>query len=134
MNPFLRAPEELAQEATETIGPHAIYAILLEHLTGLAAVSFVKKATESGLLSAEEGKSLGAIVSLAAPGEAEKALEDHLPDTILLTFSALVSVRRSTARSADLSHLRTSRTGAREEGPLRSEVDAGCDGGVIHGC
>lgn len=97
VNPFLRAPEELAQEATETIGPHAIAAILLDHLTGLAAVSFVKKATESGLLSAEEGKSLGAIVSLAAPGEAEKALEDHLPDTILLTFSALVSVwRRST--------------------------------------
>ena len=65
VNPFLRAPEELAQEATETIGPHAIAAILLDHLTGLAAVSFVKKATESGLLSAEEGKSLGAIVSLA---------------------------------------------------------------------
>ena len=43
------------------------------------------------MLTQEEGNAVLAIVQLATPGEAEAALEDHLPHRELLTFSALVT-------------------------------------------
>jgi hypothetical protein len=44
----------------------------------MAAVSFAQKAVQSGMLTDVEGRSVLAIVQLAAPGEAEAALNDHL--------------------------------------------------------
>ena len=60
-------------------------------MSGMAAVNFVQKAINSGMLNQDEGNSVLAIVQLATPGEAEAALEDHLPHRELLTFSALVT-------------------------------------------
>jgi hypothetical protein len=47
------------------------------------------------MLTADEGKTVMAIVQLAAPGESEAALEDHLGNKELLTLSALVESWRS---------------------------------------
>jgi hypothetical protein len=49
----------------------------------------------SGMLSDDEGRKVMAIVQLAAPGESEAALDDHLTHKELLTFSSLVSSWRS---------------------------------------
>jgi len=68
-----------------------VAALLLDHMSGMAAVSFTQKAIASGMLSSEEGQAVMAIVQLAEPGEPETALEDHLPHRQLLVFSALVS-------------------------------------------
>jgi hypothetical protein len=57
----------------------------------MAAVSFAQKAMSSGMLAADEGKQVLAIVQMASPGDTESALEDHLPHRELLTFSALIS-------------------------------------------
>ena len=48
-------------------------------MSGMAAVSFAQKAINSGMLTSEEGNAVLAIVQLAAPGETEEALNDHLP-------------------------------------------------------
>jgi len=58
-------------------------------------VSFAQKAISSGMLSDEEGRAVLAIVQLAAPGESEAALDDHLSHKELLVFSSLVSSWRS---------------------------------------
>ena len=61
----------------------------------MAAVSFAQKAVQSGMLTDVEGRSVLAIVQLAAPGEAEAALNDHLSHRKLLTFSAIVESWRN---------------------------------------
>ena len=45
--------------------------LLLDNLSGMAAVSFAQKAVQSGMLTEDEGRAVLAIVQLAAPGEAE---------------------------------------------------------------
>jgi hypothetical protein len=77
------------------VGAPTVSALLLDNMSGMAAVSFTQKAMSSGMLNDEEGRSVLAIVQLAAPGEAEAALDDHLPHKDLLTFSSLVSSWRS---------------------------------------
>jgi len=94
-NPFLHAPSHGATTAGNSVGAPTVSALLLDHMSGMAAVSFTQKAMASGMLSDEEGRSVMAIVQLAAPGEAEAALDDHLPHKDLLTFSSLVSSWRS---------------------------------------
>jgi hypothetical protein len=47
------------------------------------------------MLTDVEGRSVLAIVQLAAPGEAEAALNDHLSHRKLLTFSAIVESWRN---------------------------------------
>ena len=94
-NPFLHAPSHGATTAGNSVGAPTISALLLDNMSGMAAVSFTQKAMSSGMLSDEEGRSVLAIVQLAAPGEAEAALDDHLPHKDLLTFSSLVSSWRS---------------------------------------
>ena len=93
-NPFLHAPDVFMGESPASVGAPTIAALLLDHLTGMAAVSFIDKAIASGMLTPEEGHELNAIAQLAAPGEAQAALEDHLPDRELLTFSAMISTWR----------------------------------------
>ena len=90
-NPFLIAPAHLGDGADGTVGAPTVAALLLDNLSGMAAVSFTQKAMSSGMLSADEGKHVLAIVQMAAPGDTESALEDHLPHRELLTFSALIS-------------------------------------------
>ena len=90
-NPFLVAPAHLGDGADGSVGAPTVAALLLDHLSGMAAVSFAQKAISSGMLSADEGKDVLAIVQMAAPGEPESALEDHLPHRELLTFSAMIS-------------------------------------------
>ncbi len=93
-NPFLIAPEHLGDGGEGSVGAPSVAALLLDHLSGMAAVSFTQKAMNSGMLSAEEGNQILAIVQMAAPGDTESALEDHLPNRELLTFSAMVSAWR----------------------------------------
>lgn len=90
-NPFLVAPAHLGEGADGSVGAPTVAALLLDNLSGMAAVSFTQKAMSSGMLSADEGKLVLAIVQMAAPGSTESALEDHLPHRELLTFSALIS-------------------------------------------
>ena len=85
------APAHLGDGADGSVGAPTVAALLLDHLSGMAAVSFAQKAIASGMLSADEGKDVLAIVQMAAPGEPESALEDHLPHRELLTFSAMIS-------------------------------------------
>jgi hypothetical protein len=90
-NPFLVAPSSGPTTEANKVGAPTVAALLLDHMSGMAAVNFVQKAMNSGMLNQDEGSSVLAIVQLATPGEAEAALEDHLPHRELLTFSALVT-------------------------------------------
>ncbi len=90
-NPFLIAPAHLGDGADGTVGAPTVAALLLDNLSGMAAVSFTQKAMSSGMLSSDEGKQVLAIVQMASPGDTESALEDHLQHRELLTFSALIS-------------------------------------------
>ena len=90
-NPFLVAPSSGPTTEANQVGAPTVAALLLDHMSGMAAVNFVQKAMNSGMLNQDEGNSVLAIVQLATPGEAEAALEDHLPHRELLTFSALVT-------------------------------------------
>jgi hypothetical protein len=90
-NPFLVAPRSSGSGNQSSTGAPTVAALLLDHMSGMAAVSFTQKAMESGMLTQEEGDGVLAIVQLAEPGDPETALEDHLPHRQLLVFSALVS-------------------------------------------
>lgn len=90
-NPFLVAPAGGGQTSANSTGAPTVAALLLDNMSGMAAVSFTQKAMDSGMLSSEEGNAIMAIVQLAEPGDAETALEDHLSHKNLLVFSALVS-------------------------------------------
>ncbi|RJU90997.1 MAG: hypothetical protein DWC07_02115 [Candidatus Poseidoniales archaeon] len=91
-NPFLVAPRSGGGgSSSNNTGAPTVAALLLDHMSGLAAVSFAQKAMESGMLSETEGNAVLAIVQLAEPGDADTALDDHLPHRQLLVFSALVS-------------------------------------------
>ena len=93
-NPFL-AKGSYEQAANDGVGAAMVAALLLDNLSGMAAVSFAQKAVQSGMLTEDEGRGVLAIVQLAAPGEAEAALNDHLSHRKLLTFSAIVESWRS---------------------------------------
>lgn len=93
-NPFL-AKGSYEQVANDGVGAAMVAALLLDNLSGMAAVSFAQKAVQSGMLTDVEGRSVLAIVQLAAPGEAESALNDHLSHRKLLTFSAIVESWRN---------------------------------------
>ena len=93
-NPFL-AKGSYEQAANDGVGAAMVAALLLDNLSGMAAVSFAQKAVQSGMLTDVEGRSVLAIVQLAAPGEAESALNDHLSHRKLLTFSAIVESWRT---------------------------------------
>jgi hypothetical protein len=91
-NPFLVAPRSSGSGTNQSsTGAPTVAALLLDHMSGMAAVSFAQKAMESGMLTQDEGDAVLAIVQLAEPGDPETALEDHLPHRQLLVFSALVS-------------------------------------------
>ena len=94
-NPFLHAPSFGATTEVNQVGAPTIAALLLDHMSGMAAVSFAQKAIASGMLSDDEGRKVLAIVQLAEPGQSEAALDDHLTHKELLTFSSLVSSWRN---------------------------------------
>ena len=90
-NPFLNAPAATTTGSANQIGAPTVSALLLDNMSGMAAVSFTQKAIDSGMLTNEEGTDVMAIVQLAEPGDPETALEDHLSHRGLLTLSALIS-------------------------------------------
>ena len=90
-NPFLVAPRLNGAGGESSTGATTVAALLLDHMSGMGAVSFTQKAMESGMLTHSEGNAILAIVQLAEPGDPETALEDYLPHRQLLVFSALVS-------------------------------------------
>jgi hypothetical protein len=90
-NPFLVAPSSGPTTKMNQVGAPTIAALLLDNMSGMAAVSFAQKAINSGMLTSDEGSSVLAIVQLASPGDTEAALEDHLSHRELLSFSALVT-------------------------------------------
>jgi hypothetical protein len=94
-NPFLHAPSFGATTDSNKVGAPTISALLLDNMSGMAAVSFAQKAMASGMLSDDEGRKVLSIVQLAEPGQAEAALDDHLTHKELLTFSSLVSSWRN---------------------------------------
>ncbi len=94
-NPFLHAPSFGATTDSNKVGAPTISALLLDNMSGMAAVSFAQKAMASGMLSDGEGRKVLAIVQLAEPGQSEAALDDHLTHKELLTFSSLVSSWRN---------------------------------------
>ena len=94
-NPFLHAPSCGATTESNNVGAPTISALLLDNMSGMAAVSFAQKAIASGMLSDDEGRKVLAIVQLAEPGQSEAALDDHLTHKELLTFSSLVSSWRN---------------------------------------
>jgi hypothetical protein len=94
-NPFLHAPSFGATTESNKVGAPTISALLLDNMSGMAAVSFAQKAMASGMLSDDEGRKVLAIVQLAEPGQSEEALDDHLTHKELLTFSSLVSSWRN---------------------------------------
>ena len=102
-NPFLQSPESFDGVGVggERINASTVAALLLHHMSGMAASSFAQKAMDSGMLSPDEGRQVLAIVGLADPGEAEAALSDHLPNRALLSLSGLIQAwRAQVARSA----------------------------------
>lgn len=99
-NPFL-AKGSYEQAANDGVGAAMVAALLLDNLSGMAAVSFAQKAVQSGMLTEVEGRAVLAIVQLAAPGEAEAALNDHLSHRKLLTFSAIVESWRSQSSKSE---------------------------------
>jgi hypothetical protein len=100
VNPFLASLDGLADiGADSAIGAHNISALLLDHLSGMGASSFVNKASSSGLFNDEEARQVGAIVQMANPGGPDDALKDHLPDRELLTLCTLVTAWRSRTAS-----------------------------------
>ena len=94
-NPFLHAPSSGATTNANQVGAPTVSALLLDSMSGMAAVSFTQKAMASGMMNEQEGREVLAIVQLAAPGESEAALEDHLSHKELLVFSSLISSWRS---------------------------------------
>ncbi len=96
-NPFLSNPHTLglAGNASGSAGAPAVAALLLDHMSGMAAVSFTQKAIDSGMLTEPEGSNVLAIVQLAEPGDADSALLDYLPHRQLLLFSAMVASWRA---------------------------------------
>lgn len=90
-NPFLHAPSTGATANANQVGAPTVSALLLDSMSGMAAVSFAQKAISSGMLTEQEGRAVLAIVQLAAPGESEAALDDHLSHKELLVFSSLIS-------------------------------------------
>ena len=96
-NPFLSNPNTLglSGNASGSTGAPAVAALLLDHMSGMAAVSFTQKAIDSGMLTEPEGSNVLAIVQLAEPGDADSALLDHLPHRQLLLFSAMVASWRA---------------------------------------
>ena len=94
-NPFLHAPSFGATTDSNKVGAPTISALLLDNMSGMAAVSFAQKAVASGMLSDDEGRKVLSIVQLAEPGQSEAALDDHLTHKELLTFSSLVSSWRN---------------------------------------
>ncbi|MEC8978539.1 MAG: hypothetical protein VX433_00400 [Candidatus Thermoplasmatota archaeon] len=99
LNPFLRSKDGAI--SGPGIDPAKIVALILDHLSGTDARSFIAAAAKSGFLSPAEAKTLGGIASLAEDGES-KGGNPTLPNRPLLTFVAMVESWRSQANIKSL--------------------------------
>jgi len=94
VNPFLKSSEADALMHGPSMDPTKIVALLLDHLSGSDTLSFLKAATNSGVITASEEKALAAIATLADPGE-QSAATPSLNNRTLLTFAAMIEAWRT---------------------------------------
>jgi len=94
VNPFLRSSDAGELLAGPQIDASKITALLLDNMSGSDTLKFIKNAGSSGLLSANEAKSLTAIATLAEKGESS-AEQPTLSNRNLLIFTAMVDAWRS---------------------------------------
>jgi hypothetical protein len=94
VNPFLKGSEADALMHGPSVDPTKIAALLLDHMSGADASSFLDAASKSGVITAAEGKSLSAIVSLADPGVASEGAPS-VDNRTLLTFAAMIEAWRA---------------------------------------
>ena len=91
---FLKISEEEALMHGPSVDPTKIAALLLDHLSGTAALDFLNAASKSGAITPTEGKALSGIVSLAAPGEGSEGAPS-VDNRTLLTFAAMIEAWRA---------------------------------------
>ncbi len=94
VNPFLKSSEADALMHGPSVDPTKIAALLLDHMSGADASNFLSAASKTGVITAAEGKSLTAIVSLADPGEASEGAPS-VDNRTLLTFAAMIEAWRA---------------------------------------
>ena len=94
VNPFLKSSEADALMHGPSVDPTKIAALLLDHMSGADASNFLDAASKSGVITAAEGKSLSAIVSLADPGVASEGAPS-VDNRTLLTFAAMIEAWRA---------------------------------------
>jgi hypothetical protein len=94
VNPFLKSSDAGELLSTPHIDAAKLAALLLDNMTGSDALTFIKSASESGILSSNERDSLSAIIALAEPGVQSEG-QPTLSNRNLLTFVAMVDAWRS---------------------------------------
>ena len=94
VNPFLRSSDAGELLTGPQIDASKITALLLDNMSGSDTLKFINNAGTSGLLSANEIKSLTAIAALAEKGESS-AEQPTLSNRNLLIFTAMVDAWRS---------------------------------------
>ena len=99
LNPFLRSKD--GGISGPGVDPAKIVALILDHLSGVDANSFIAAAAKSGFLTSAEAKTLGGIASLAEEG-VSKGGNPTLPNRPLLTFVAMVESWRSQSNGKSL--------------------------------
>ena len=94
VNPFLKSSEADALMHGPSVDPTKIAALLLDHMSGADASNFLDAASNSGVITSAEGKSLSAIVSLADPGVPSEGAPS-VDNRTLLTFAAMIEAWRA---------------------------------------
>jgi hypothetical protein len=94
VNPFLKSSEADALMHGPSVDPTKIVALLLDHMNGADALSFLKAASKSGVITSAEEKALSSIATLAEPGEGSEGAPS-VSNRTLLTFAALIEAWRT---------------------------------------
>jgi len=94
VNPFLKSSEADALMHGPSVDPTKIVALLLDHMSGADALSFLKAASKSGVITSAEEKALISIATLADPGEGSEGAPS-VNNRTLLTFAAMIEAWRT---------------------------------------
>ncbi len=94
VNPFLKSSEADALMHGPSMDPTKIVALLLDHMSGVDTLAFLKAASKSGVITAAEEKALSSIAALAEPGEASEGAPS-VDNRTLLTFAAMIEAWRA---------------------------------------
>jgi hypothetical protein len=94
VNPFLKSGEADALMHGPSVDPTKIVALLLDNMSGIDTLGFLKAASKSGVITAAEEKALSSIAALAEPG-AESEGAPAVDNRTLLTFAAMIEAWRA---------------------------------------